>query len=94
MIKCNTALSLQRAGESEEETLQRAMRDPEIAVSTQVLLLLIKVKLSQEIMNDPVMQQILQQAQQNPSALADHMKNPLIRNKIQKLVNSGIIKTR
>lgn len=32
LIKCNQALSAQRAGESEEETLQRAMRDPEVAV--------------------------------------------------------------
>jgi stress-induced-phosphoprotein 1 len=45
-------------------------------------------------MNDPVMQQILQQAQGNPAALQDHMKNPGIRQKIQKLVNAGIIKTR
>jgi stress-induced-phosphoprotein 1 len=45
-------------------------------------------------MNDPIMQQILQQAQGNPSALQDHMKNPVVRAKIQKLVNAGIIKTR
>lgn len=45
-------------------------------------------------MNDPVMQQILQQAQQNPGALQDHMKNPIVKNKILKLVNAGIIKTR
>ena len=31
-MKCQEALMSQRAGESEEETLQRAMRDPEIAV--------------------------------------------------------------
>ena len=33
LLKCNQALMTQRAGESEEETLQRAMRDPEVAVS-------------------------------------------------------------
>lgn len=33
MFKCNQALSSQRAGESEEETMARAMRDPEVAVS-------------------------------------------------------------
>ena len=33
VIKCNQALSAQRAGESEQETLERAMRDPEVAVS-------------------------------------------------------------
>jgi stress-induced-phosphoprotein 1 len=32
VIKCQQALYSQRDGESEEETLQRAMRDPEIAV--------------------------------------------------------------
>lgn len=40
--KCQEALISQRAGESEKETLQRAMRDPEIAVcgiDTYVLLL-------------------------------------------------------
>jgi stress-induced-phosphoprotein 1 len=45
-------------------------------------------------MSDPVMQQILQQAQSNPGALQDHMKNPGIRDKIIKLINAGVIKTR
>ena len=44
-------------------------------------------------MTDPVMQSILQQAQGNPQALQDHMKNPTVRNKIMKLINAGIIKT-
>jgi stress-induced-phosphoprotein 1 len=78
VFKCQQALFSQREGESEEEVLQRAMRDPEVA----------------GIMNDPVMQQILQQAQGNPSALQDHMKNAAVRQKIQKLVNAGIIRTR
>ncbi|KAI0052565.1 hypothetical protein FA95DRAFT_1553230 [Auriscalpium vulgare] len=33
MIKINMALSQQRAGETEQETLERAMRDPEVAAS-------------------------------------------------------------
>jgi len=78
VYKCQQALFSQRQGESEEETLQRAMRDPEIA----------------GIMNDPIMQQILQQAQGNPGALQDHMKNPVVRGKIQKLINAGVIRTR
>ena len=45
-------------------------------------------------MNDPVMQQILQQAQCDPGALQDHMKNPSVRQKVQKLINAGIIRTR
>jgi stress-induced-phosphoprotein 1 len=48
----------------------------------------------QKIMSDPVMQSILQQAQSNPAALQDHMKNPAVRANIMKLVNAGIIKTR
>ena len=95
MNKITQAMYAQRAGETEEETLQRAMRDPEVA----------------NIMQDPVINQvstetlrcraytnyalqILQQAQQNPAALQDHMKNPVVRQKIQKLVAAGIIKTR
>jgi stress-induced-phosphoprotein 1 len=35
MRKIELALYSQRAGETEEETLQRAMRDPEVAVSGQ-----------------------------------------------------------
>jgi len=77
-FKCQQALFSQRQGETQEETLQRAMRDPEVA----------------GIMNDPVIQQILQQAQGNPGALQDHMKNPVVREKIQKLINAGIIRTR
>jgi len=78
MMKCQQAMLSEREGESEEETLQRAMRDPEVA----------------NIMSDPIMQSILQQAQGSPAALQDHMKNPAVRAKIMKLVNAGIIKTR
>ncbi|KAF7776116.1 hypothetical protein Agabi119p4_4509 [Agaricus bisporus var. burnettii] len=77
-MKCQQALFAQRGNESQEETLQRAMRDPEVA----------------EIMNDPIMQSILQQAQENPQALQDHLKNPVVRQKIEKLINAGIIRTR
>ncbi|KAE8216569.1 hypothetical protein CF327_g216 [Tilletia walkeri] len=73
--KIMEALYQQRSGESNEETLARAMRDPEIA----------------RIMADPVMQNILQQAQTNPAALQDHMKNPTIRANVQKLIAAGVI---
>jgi len=76
--KVMAAMYSQRAGESEEETLQRAMRDPEVS----------------QIMQDPVINQILQQAQQDPAALQDHMKNPVVNAKIRKLIAAGIIRTR
>jgi stress-induced-phosphoprotein 1 len=44
------------------------------------------------IMQDPVMQAILQQAQSDPAALSEHMKNPGVRNKIQKLIAAGVIR--
>jgi stress-induced-phosphoprotein 1 len=44
------------------------------------------------IMGDPVMQSILQQAQTDPAALAEHMKNPGVRSKIQKLIAAGVIR--
>lgn len=65
-----------REGETEQETMERVQRDPEIA----------------SIIQDPVMQSILQQARANPGALNDHMKNPMIRTKIQKLMAAGIIR--
>ncbi|CCD25410.1 Hsp90 cochaperone STI1 NDAI_0F00910 [Naumovozyma dairenensis CBS 421] len=63
--------------ETPEETYKRAMQDPEVAA----------------IMQDPVMQSILQQAQTNPAALQEHMKNPEISKKIQILIAAGIIRT-
>lgn len=65
-----------RSGETEEETSARIQRDPEIM----------------SILTDPVMQSILQQAKGDPAALQDHMKNPGIRGKIQKLVAAGVIR--
>ncbi len=44
------------------------------------------------IMQDPIMKSILQQAQSDPAALAEHMRNPGVRSKIQKLVAAGVIR--
>lgn len=44
------------------------------------------------IMQDPVMNAILQQAQSNPAALQEHLKNPQVRSKIQKLIAAGVIR--
>lgn len=65
-----------RENETEEQTKERVQKDPELLA----------------IMADPVMQTILQQAQSNPAALHEHMKNPSIKSNIQKLIASGIIR--
>lgn len=43
-------------------------------------------------MQDPVMQSILQQAQNDPAALQEHMKNPTIKAKVQRLISAGVIR--
>lgn len=69
----------QPAGQNEtpEQVYERALKDPEVA----------------KILADPVLQSILQQAQNDPAALQEHMKNPEIYKKVQTLVAAGIIKT-
>jgi stress-induced-phosphoprotein 1 len=96
-LKCQQALYSQQGEETQEQTLERAMRDPEVAVShihPSLPCAGSDRHLPQSIMTDPVMQQILQQAQNDPKALQDHMKNPHVRQNIQKLINAGIIRTR
>lgn len=55
MEKVMKELYAQRANETDEQTLERAMKDPEVA----------------QIMSDPIMQSILQQAQGNVSESCD-----------------------
>ncbi|KAH8813151.1 hypothetical protein F5884DRAFT_671214 [Xylogone sp. PMI_703] len=74
--KALQAIYTSRENETEEQTKERIQKDPEIL----------------GIMQDPVMQSILQQAQSDPAALQEHMKNPQIRNKIQRLIYAGVIK--
>ncbi|CAG9579080.1 unnamed protein product [Danaus chrysippus] len=58
-----------------EEVRKRAMADPEV----------------QQILRDPAMRCILEQMQHDPQALQDHLKNPDVAAKIQKLLESGLI---
>ncbi|KAK0667321.1 putative heat shock protein [Cercophora samala] len=74
--KAFTAMYSARENETEEQTRERLARDPEIM----------------GIMQDPVMQAILQQAQSDPAALNEHMRNPTVRTKIQKLMAAGVIR--
>jgi len=61
-----------------EEARKRAMGNPEI----------------QAILRDPAMRLILEQMQNDPKALQEHLKNPEVAEKIQKLIESGIIAIR
>ncbi|WQF87000.1 Putative Heat shock chaperonin-binding, tetratricopeptide-like helical domain superfamily [Colletotrichum destructivum] len=74
--KAFNAMYAARENESEEQTKERLARDPEIM----------------SIMNDPIMQSILQQAQSDPAALTEHMKNADIKAKVQKLIAAGVIR--
>ncbi|MBA0768759.1 hypothetical protein Gotri_017539 [Gossypium trilobum] len=61
-----------------KERQAKAMQDPEI----------------QNILSDPVMRQVLIDFQESPKAAQEHMKNPMVMNKIQKLVSAGIVQMR
>ncbi|KPM36494.1 Heat shock protein sti1 [Neonectria ditissima] len=74
--KAFSAMYATRDDETEEQTRERLMNDPEIM----------------SVMQDPVMQSILQQAQSDPAALNEHMRNPQVKSKIQKLIAAGVIR--
>jgi len=76
LTRSQASLYQSNAGATEAEILERAQRDPEVL----------------GILQDPVMQQILGQMKEDPSAVQDHLRNPMVRDKIQKLVNAGIIR--
>mmetsp|Transcript_115382 Transcript_115382/g.359348 ORF Transcript_115382/g.359348 Transcript_115382/m.359348 type:complete len:139 (+) Transcript_115382:355-771(+) len=76
--RCNQAIRRNEENLTTEERQAKAMKDPEV----------------QAILSDPVMSMILQEMTNDPRAAADHMKNPEIAKKIQKLVNAGVIRTR
>lgn len=61
-----------------EEMRKRALNNPEV----------------QEILKDPAMQMILQQGQADPKALREHLQNPEVSKKFQKLMEAGIIQLR
>ncbi|KAL9250817.1 Hsp70-Hsp90 organizing protein 2-like protein [Drosera capensis] len=61
-----------------KERQAKAMQDPEI----------------QNILTDPVMRQVLIDFQENPKAAQEHMKNPMVMDKVQKLVSAGIVQVR
>jgi len=77
LSKTMHAINMGTDEKSQAERAAKAMQDPEI----------------QEILKDPVMQQILSDLQSDPKSAATHLKNPMVANKLQKLIASGILKT-
>ncbi|CAG0918529.1 unnamed protein product [Notodromas monacha] len=67
--------SLITSSSDPEETCKQAMADPEV----------------QQILQDPAMRMILRQIQEDPAALGDHLKNPDVASKFQKLIESGVL---
>ncbi|KAI1827847.1 hypothetical protein F4861DRAFT_291778 [Xylaria intraflava] len=74
--KALQAMYAARENETEDQTRERLMKDPELM----------------SIMQDPVMQSILQQAQSDPAALQEHMRNPAVASNIRKLIAAGVIR--
>eukprot|EP01133_Synstelium_polycarpum_P015856 gene15856-18842_t len=70
------ALNKQQDSMTDEERLEAASKNPEIAA----------------ILQDPIMNQILKDMQGNPAAIQEHLKNPGVRAKFDKLVAAGIVK--
>ena len=61
---------------TQEEVAENAGKDPEVL----------------QILNDPVMRSILEQMQSDPKAIREHMKNPTVAKKLQKLMDAGVIR--
>ena len=79
--KCMVQINYGRANMTEAEKKEQAahaMADPQI----------------QAILTDPVIQQLLKDFQENPSAAQQAMSDPGIAQKINKLIAAGIIETR
>ncbi|KAG6475876.1 hsp70-Hsp90 organizing protein-like [Zingiber officinale] len=80
--RCVQQINKTNRGEISPEELQerqaKAMQDPEI----------------QNILTDPVMRQVLIDLQENPKAAQDHLKNPQVMQKIQKLMAAGVVQMR
>ncbi len=79
--KVMMAISYGRQNMTDDEKKEQAahsMADPEI----------------QGILQDPVMQQVLKDLQENPAAGQQALRDPIMRAKLEKLIAAGIIETR
>lgn len=93
MRKCMQTMYSAREGETEEQTMERVQKDPEVSSELSFgYCNANSIFQIASIISDPVMQSILQQAKTNPAALNEHMKSPIIRQKIQRLIMAGVIR--
>ncbi|XP_068650142.1 hsp70-Hsp90 organizing protein 3-like [Aristolochia californica] len=80
--RCIEQINKSNRGEFSPEELKerqaKAMQDPEI----------------QNILSDPIMRQVLVDFQESPASAQEHLKNPQVMHKIQKLVSAGIVQLR
>ncbi|XP_064403247.1 stress-induced-phosphoprotein 1-like isoform X2 [Halichondria panicea] len=76
--EARTGLQKCSAQDDPESRRKAALQDPEV----------------EAILRDPAMQMVLQQMQKNPEALREHLLDPTISAKIQKLIESGFISLR
>jgi len=76
MMKCYAGINYSQNNASDEEIMNNARNNPEVA----------------QILSDPVMRSILEQMQNDPNAARDHLKNPVVAAKIRTLVDAGIIR--
>ena len=63
------------SGQRDEQQVANAMKDPEI----------------QQILQDPMINNVLKNLQENPQAAQDALKDPVIAERLQKLAAAGII---
>ncbi|ORX50065.1 chaperone activator Sti1 [Piromyces finnis] len=76
MMKCYVGMNQTQNNASDEEIMNNARNNPEVA----------------SILSDPIMRSILEQMQNDPNAARDHLQNPVVAAKIRTLVDAGIIK--
>ena len=62
-------------GQRDEQQVANAMKDPEI----------------QQILQDPMINNVLKNLQENPRSAQDALKDPVIAERIQKLAAAGIL---
>jgi len=75
--KVSQTINSSATEEEKKERAQHAMADPDI----------------QNILMDPIIQQVLQDFQNNPKAANEAMRDASVRSKIEKLIASGIVQT-